>query len=152
MSFADRDGYIWFDGEMVPWREAKVHVLTHTLHYGMGVFEGVRAYETQDKGPAIFRLQDHTDRLFRSAKIMGMDMPFSKEVLNEAQKLVVRENNLHEAYLRPMAFLVQREWGCVRTGLKPMSLWRPGTGPPICLLKHWSRELKFARPPILVTM
>ncbi|MDP1520940.1 branched-chain amino acid transaminase [Porticoccus litoralis] len=105
MSFADRDGYIWFDGEMVPWRDAKVHVLTHTLHYGMGVFEGVRAYETPDSGAAIFRLQDHTDRLFRSAKIMGMKMPYSKEVLNEAQKQVVRENDLHEAYLRPMAFL-----------------------------------------------
>ncbi|WP_461480595.1 branched-chain amino acid transaminase [Porticoccus sp.] len=105
MSFADRDGYIWFDGEMVPWREAKVHVLTHTLHYGMGVFEGVRAYETPDRGAAIFRLQDHTDRLFRSAKIMGMKMPYSKEQLNAAQKQVVIENDLHEAYLRPMAFL-----------------------------------------------
>jgi len=105
MSFADRDGYIWFDGEMVPWRDAKVHVLTHTLHYGMGVFEGVRAYETPESGAAIFRLKDHTDRLFRSAKIMNMQIPFSKEQLNEAQKLVVRENDLHEAYLRPMAFL-----------------------------------------------
>lgn len=105
MSFADRDGYIWFDGEMVPWRDARVHVLTHTLHYGMGVFEGVRAYETVNSGPAIFRLQAHTDRLFRSAKIMAMDMPFSKEQLNEAQKQVVRDNNLHQAYLRPMAFL-----------------------------------------------
>ena len=105
MSFADRDGYICFDCEMVPWRDAKVHVLTHTLHYGMGVFEGVRAYETPDSGAAIFRLQDHTDRLFRSAKIMGMKMPYSKDELNEAQKQVVRENDLHEAYLRPMAFL-----------------------------------------------
>jgi branched-chain amino acid aminotransferase len=118
MSFADRDGYIWFDGEMVPWREAKVHVLTHTLHYGMGVFEGVRAYETEDLGPAIFRLQDHTDRLFRSAKIMGMNMPFSKEQLNEAQKLVVRENDLHEAYLRPMAFLGSEGMGLRADGLQ----------------------------------
>jgi len=118
MSFADRDGYIWFDGEMVPWREAKVHVLTHTLHYGMGVFEGVRAYETEDQGPAIFRLQDHTDRLFRSAKIMGMNMPFSKEQLNEAQKLVVRENDLHEAYLRPMAFLGSEGMGLRADGLQ----------------------------------
>ena len=118
MSFADRDGYIWFDGEMVPWRDAKIHVLTHTLHYGMGVFEGVRAYETEDQGPAIFRLQDHTDRLFRSAKIMGMDMPYSKELLNEAQKLVVRENNLHEAYLRPMAFLGSEGMGLRADGLK----------------------------------
>jgi branched-chain amino acid aminotransferase len=88
---------------MVPWREAKVHVLTHTLHYGMGVFEGVRAYNT-DKGPAIFRLQEHTDRLFRSAKILGMKMPFDKETLNEAQRAVVRENNLESAYIRPMCF------------------------------------------------
>jgi branched-chain amino acid aminotransferase len=103
MSMADRDGVIWYDGEMVPWRDAKTHVLTHTLHYGMGVFEGVRAYKT-DKGPAIFRLQDHTDRLYRSAKIMNMAMPYDKETLNEAQKAVVRENNLESAYIRPMCF------------------------------------------------
>ena len=103
MSMSDRDGLIWFDGEMVPWRDAKVHVLTHTLHYGMGVFEGVRAYET-DKGPAIFKLREHTDRLFRSAHIMRMPMPFDKDTINEAQKAVVKANNLHEAYLRPMVF------------------------------------------------
>ncbi|PIE44027.1 MAG: branched chain amino acid aminotransferase [Gammaproteobacteria bacterium] len=103
MSMADRDGVIWFDGEMVPWREAKTHVLTHTLHYGMGCFEGVRAYET-DQGAAIFKLQAHTDRLFRSAHILQMPMPFAKERLHEAQCAVVRENNLHEAYLRPMVF------------------------------------------------
>jgi branched-chain amino acid aminotransferase len=100
---SDRDGLIWFDGEMIPWRDAKVHVLTHTLHYGMGVFEGVRAYET-DKGPAIFKLREHTDRLFRSAHIMRMPMPFDKNTINEAQKAVVKANNLHEAYLRPMVF------------------------------------------------
>jgi branched-chain amino acid aminotransferase len=103
MSMDDRDGVIWLDGEMVPWREAKVHVLTHTLHYGMGVFEGVRAYKT-DKGAAIFRLQEHTDRLFRSAKILGMDMPFDKDTINEAQIASVRENNLDSAYIRPMCF------------------------------------------------
>lgn len=102
-TMADRDGLIWLDGELVPWREAKVHVLTHTLHYGMGVFEGVRAYKT-DKGTAIFRLQEHTDRLFRSAKILGMGMPFDKETLNEAQRTIVRENNLESAYIRPMCF------------------------------------------------
>ncbi|MEH6469519.1 MAG: branched-chain amino acid transaminase [Porticoccus sp.] len=118
MSFADRDGFIWFDGEMVPWRDAKIHVLTHTLHYGMGVFEGVRAYETPDQGAAIFRLQDHTDRLFRSAKIMGMNMPFSKEQLNEAQRQVVRDNDLHEAYLRPMAFLGSEGMGLRADGLQ----------------------------------
>ncbi|MFT5118413.1 MAG: branched-chain amino acid aminotransferase [Kiritimatiellia bacterium] len=103
MSFADRDGVIWLDGEMVDWREAKVHVLTHTLHYGMGVFEGVRAYET-DQGPAIFRLQEHTDRLFNSAKILDMKIPFSKEQLNEAQIQSVKQNNLSSAYIRPMCF------------------------------------------------
>ncbi|MAL99581.1 branched-chain amino acid transaminase [Hydrocarboniclastica marina] len=104
MSMADRDGLIWFDGELVPWRDAKVHVLTHTLHYGMGCFEGVRAYQTPE-GPAIFRLQEHTDRLFRSAHILNMKMPFTKEQVNDAQIQAVRENGLDEAYLRPMAFL-----------------------------------------------
>ena len=104
MSLADRDGLIWLDGEMVPWREAKVHVLTHTLHYGLGVFEGVRAYRTPDDGTCIFRLQEHTDRLFRSAHILGMPMPFDKETLNQAQRDVVRENGLEEGYLRPMCF------------------------------------------------
>ncbi|SDZ97883.1 branched chain amino acid aminotransferase apoenzyme [Thiothrix caldifontis] len=103
MSMSDRDGLIWLDGEMVPWREAKTHVLTHTLHYGMGVFEGVRAYKTE-QGTAIFRLQDHTDRLFNSAKIMRMPMPYSKEQLNEAQRASVRENKLESAYIRPMCF------------------------------------------------
>ena len=90
MSMAERDGWIWYDGKLVPWREATTHVLTHTLHYGMGVFEGVRCYKT-DAGPAIFRLADHTDRLFRSAQIFGMKIPFSKEEVNEAQKECVRE-------------------------------------------------------------
>jgi len=99
----DRDGVIWFDGEMVPWREAKIHVLTHTLHYGMGVFEGVRAYQT-DQGAAIFRLEEHTDRLFRSAHILGMGIPYDKETLNDAQKQIVHKNNLDSAYIRPMCF------------------------------------------------
>jgi branched-chain amino acid aminotransferase len=88
---------------MVPWREAKVHVLTHTLHYGMGVFEGVRAYAT-DRGPAIFRLKEHTNRLFRSAHILGMKIPYGPEVLNQAQEEAVRKNQLGSAYLRPMCF------------------------------------------------
>ncbi len=103
MSMADRDGVIWLDGELVPWREAKVHVLTHTLHYGMGVFEGVRAYETS-RGPAIFKLQEHTQRLFNSAKILRMDIPWDHDTLCDVQKTVVRENNLQSAYLRPMCF------------------------------------------------
>ncbi|HHO58996.1 MAG TPA: branched chain amino acid aminotransferase, partial [Thiotrichales bacterium] len=102
-TMADRDGVIWFDGELVPWRDAKVHVLTHTLHYGMGVFEGVRAYKAE-QGTAIFRLQAHTDRLFDSAHIMQMKIPFDKEVINEAQRTVVRENKLESAYIRPMCF------------------------------------------------
>ncbi len=102
-SMADRDGVIWFDGELIPWREAKVHVLTHTLHYGMGVFEGVRAYETP-RGTAIFRLQAHTERLFRSAHILGMRLPYDEETVNEATRAVVRENGLASAYIRPMAF------------------------------------------------
>lgn len=102
-SMADRDGVIWYDGKMVNWRDATTHVLTHTLHYGMGVFEGVRAYKTE-QGTAIFRLQEHTDRLFRSAHILGMKMPFDKATISEAQKAAVRENNLESAYLRPMAF------------------------------------------------
>lgn len=103
MTMDDRDGVIWFDGEMVPWREAKVHVLTHTLHYGMGVFEGVRAYQAQ-QGTAIFRLKEHTDRLFRSAHILAMPVPFDRDTLIEAQHRAVNENNLDAAYIRPMFF------------------------------------------------
>ena len=102
-SMADRDGVIWYDGKLVDWRSATTHVLTHTLHYGMGVFEGVRAYKT-DKGAAIFRLQDHTDRLFNSAHILQMKMPFTKQEIMEAQRAAVRENKLESAYIRPMAF------------------------------------------------
>ncbi len=109
MNFSDRDGVIWLDGEMVPWREAKTHVLTHTLHYGMGVFEGVRAYAIQGANQsgsrtAIFRLQEHTDRLFRSAHILGMEMPVDKETMNQAQLAAVRKNQLESAYIRPMCF------------------------------------------------
>jgi len=102
-TMADRDGLIWLDGKMVPWREATTHVLTHTLHYGMGVFEGVRAYKT-GAGAAIFRLQEHTDRLFNSAHILGMPMPFDRETISEAQRAAVRENRLDSAYIRPMCF------------------------------------------------
>ena len=103
MSFSDRVGVIWFDGQMVPWRDAQVHVLTHTLHYGLGVFEGVRAYQT-DRGTAIFRLADHTDRFFGSAHILGMKIPYDAKTLTDAQVAVVRENGLASAYLRPLAF------------------------------------------------
>ena len=117
MSMADRDGLIWFDGEMIPWREANVHVLTHSLHYGMGVFEGVRAYKTPD-GTAIFRLDAHTDRLFDSAHIMGMKIPFTKEQLNEAQRAVVRENKLETAYIRPLVFYGSEGMGIRADNLK----------------------------------
>jgi branched-chain amino acid aminotransferase len=115
MSMADRDGWIWYDGKMVPWRDATTHVLTHTLHYGMGVFEGVRCYKTA-KGPAIFRLRDHTSRLFRSARIFGMQIPFSADELNEAQRACVRENKLDACYIRPIAF-----YGSVAMGVAAKS-------------------------------
>lgn len=113
LSMDDRDGKIWFNGELVEWRSATTHVLTHTLHYGMGVFEGVRAYETPD-GPAIFRLQDHTKRLFNSAKIVGMQLPFTKEQINRAHIDVVKANNLASCYFRPMAY-----YGSGKLGVAP---------------------------------
>ena len=103
MSMADRDGLIWYDGEMVEWRNATTHVLTHSLHYGMGVFEGVRAYETP-AGTAIFRLKEHTDRLFESAHIMGMKIPYTRDEINAATIAAVRDNKLKSAYIRPLAF------------------------------------------------
>ncbi|MDO8705770.1 MAG: branched-chain amino acid transaminase [Sulfuricaulis sp.] len=114
---ADRDGFIWYDGKQVPWREATTHVLTHTLHYGMGVFEGVRAYKTA-KGTAIFRLQAHTDRLFRSAHILGMPMPYDKKTINEATRAAVRENKLESAYIRPMCFYGSEGMGLRADNLK----------------------------------
>jgi len=117
MSMSDRDGVIWYDGKLVPWRDATTHVLTHTLHYGMGVFEGVRAYETT-KGTAIFRLQAHTDRLFRSAHILGMDIPYSKDQINVATLAAVRENKLNSAYIRPMCFYGSEGMGLRADNLK----------------------------------
>ena len=115
-SFADRDGAIWMNGDMVDWRDAKVHVLTHTLHYGVGVFEGVRAYDTS-RGPCIFRLHDHTRRLFDSAKILRLDIPFSESDLNAAQKDVFAFNDLDEGYLRPVAYLGSEAMGLRADGL-----------------------------------
>ncbi len=109
-SMADRDGKIWMDGQLVDWRDAKIHVLTHTLHYGCGVFEGIRAYPTS-KGTAIFRLQDHTDRLFNSAKILRMNIPFTKEAVNEANKEVIRENKLESGYIRPLSWIGSQKLG-----------------------------------------
>lgn len=117
MSMADRDGFIWFDGQLVPWREATIHVLTHSLHYGLAVFEGLRAYKTA-KGTAIFRLKEHTDRLFNSAHIYRMAMPYDRETLMEAQKEVIRANKLEAGYLRPIAFYGSEKMGLSPKGLK----------------------------------
>jgi branched-chain amino acid aminotransferase len=117
MSMSDRDGFIWQDGNLVPWREATTHVLTHSLHYGMAVFEGVRAYKTE-RGTAIFRLKDHTERLKRSAHIFQMQMPFDAETLNEAQKEVIRANKLESGYLRPLAFYGSEKMGVSPKGAK----------------------------------
>ncbi|MCK9386938.1 MAG: branched-chain amino acid transaminase [Sulfuritalea sp.] len=113
MSMSDRDGFIWYDGKLVPWRDATTHVLTHSLHYGLAVFEGLRAYKTVS-GTAIFRLKEHTDRLFNSAHIYRMPMPYDKATLMEAHKEVVRANQLESCYLRPIAF-----FGSEKMGISP---------------------------------
>ncbi len=121
MSMSDRDGFIWYDGKLVPWRDATTHVLTHSLHYGLAVFEGVRAYKTDVSsglGTAIFRLKEHTQRLFNSAKIYQMAMPYSKEEIMEAQREVVRANNLESCYLRPLAFYGSEKMGVSPKGAK----------------------------------
>ena len=110
MSMSDRDGKIWMDGELVEWRDAKIHVLSHTLHYGCGAFEGVRAYKT-DKGTAIFRLREHTERLFNSAKILRMKIPFTHAQVEAAQCEVVRVNKLESAYLRPLTWIGDKKLG-----------------------------------------
>ena len=109
-SMSDRDGKIWMDGQMVEWRDAKIHVLTHTLHYGCGAFEGVRAYKTQ-QGTAIFRLQEHTERLINSAKILRMKLPFTQEQLEQAQVDVVRANQLESGYIRPLTWIGDKKLG-----------------------------------------
>ncbi len=129
MSFSDRDGVIWMDGEMVPWRDATTHVLTHTLHYGMGVFEGVRAYKASG-GTAIFRLREHTLRLFQSAHILGMKIPFDQQTLIDAQVESIRQNKLETGYLRPMAFYGSEGMGIRADNLKVhviVAAWEWGT-------------------------
>ena len=113
MSMADLDGVIWYDGKMVPWRDATTHVLTHSLHYGLAVFEGLRAYKTPD-GPAIFRLTEHVDRLYNSAHIYMMKIPFERDVVLDACRAVVKENGLESCYVRPIAF-----YGSERMGVSP---------------------------------
>ncbi len=129
MSFSDRDGVIWMDGEMIPWRDATTHVLTHTLHYGMGVFEGVRAYRAEG-GTAIFRLREHTQRLFHSAHILRMKIPFDQQTLIDAQVESIRQNKLESGYLRPMAFYGSEGMGIRADNLKVhviVASWEWGT-------------------------
>lgn len=129
MSMADRDGVIWYDGEMVPWRDANTHILTHTLHYGLGVFEGLRAYETE-QGAAIFRLQEHTDRLFNSAHIFMMKMPYDKAAIKQAQCDVVKQNQLASGYIRPIVFYGSEAMGLSATTLSvhvAIAAWSWGT-------------------------
>jgi branched-chain amino acid aminotransferase len=111
---ADRDGQIWYDGQLVPWRNATTHVLTHSLHYGLAVFEGLRAYNTA-RGTAIFRLREHTERLLNSAHIYRMKIPYGCETLMNAQKEVVRANRLESCYVRPIAF-----YGSEKMGVSPV--------------------------------
>ena len=117
MDLSKISGEIWFDGKMIDWQDANTHLLTHTLHYGLGVFEGVRAYETEN-GPSIFRLQDHTERLFKSAATVNMDIPFSKERINIAHQDVIKANKLTEAYIRPMCFYGSEGMGLRADNLK----------------------------------
>ena len=117
MSMADRDGKIWMDGALVDWRDAKVHVLTHTLHYGCGAFEGVRAYETP-AGTAVFRLREHTERLFNSAKILRMKIPFTVEQVMDAQREVLRANGLKSGYIRPLTWIGSEKLGVSPKGCK----------------------------------
>ncbi|HHB92373.1 MAG TPA: branched-chain amino acid transaminase [Thioploca sp.] len=129
MGMEDRDGVIWLDGKMIPWRDAKVHVLTHTLHYGMGVFEGLRAYQTE-QGTAIFRLQEHTRRLFDSAHILGMKILYDQQTINDVCCAAVRENNLSSAYIRPMCFYGSEGMGLRADNLKVHTIvaaWNWGT-------------------------
>jgi len=121
---------IWMDGKLVPWNEANIHVLTHTLHYGLGVFEGIRCYNSKEKGPAIFRLQEHVDRLFQSAVILGIDVPFSNKEIHDAIIQVVRENKLEECYIRPIVFLGDNKMGLNPKGVDvhcAIAAWQWGT-------------------------
>jgi len=116
MSMSQKDGWIWFDGALKPWAQCATHVLTHTLHYGLGVFEGVRAYSTS-RGTAVFRLGDHTKRLMQSAHILGIDMPYSREELEAAQLEVLRANKLRQAYIRPLVFMGSERMGVSTEGV-----------------------------------
>lgn len=126
----EKSELIWLDGKWVPWHEANVHVLTHTLHYGLGVFEGIRCYQTEDGKSAIFRLKEHVDRLFNSAVILGLDVPFSKEEVSRTTVEVVRRNRLLECYIRPIVFLGHNKMGLNPKGVDvrvAIAAWPWGT-------------------------
>jgi branched-chain amino acid aminotransferase len=156
MSMADRDGFIWYDGKLVPWRSATTHVLTHSLHYGLGVFEGLRAYKTSE-GTAIFRLKEHTDRMLNSAHIYMMKIPYDRETLMEAQKEVVRANKLDSCYVRPIAF-----YGSEKMGVSPKGAtvhvaiaawpWGAYLGPEAIAKGIRVKTASFARHHVNVTM
>ena len=121
---------IWMDGKLVPWNKANIHVMTHTLHYGLGVFEGIRCYNCKEKGPAIFRLQEHVDRLFQSAVILGIDVPFSNKEIHDAIIQVVLENKLEECYIRPIVYLGDNKMGLNPKGVDvhcAIAAWQWGT-------------------------
>jgi len=124
----EKSAWIWLDGRFVPWGEANVHVLTHTLHYGLGVFEGIRCYRTDDGSSAVFRLPEHNRRLFDSAHILGLRIPYSREELAEACVETVRRNALDECYIRPLAFLGDGEMGLAATNPVRVAIaaWRWG--------------------------
>jgi branched-chain amino acid aminotransferase len=156
MSMADRDGLIWYDGKLVPWRNATTHVLTHSLHYGLAVFEGIRAYKTTN-GTAIFRLREHIDRLFNSAHIYMMKLPYSRDTLMEANKEVVRANGLESCYLRPLAFYGSEKMGVSPTGARvhvAIAAWPWGAylGPEALANGIRVKTSSYARHHINVTM
>lgn len=130
MSMSDRDGHIWYDGKLVPWRDATTHVLTHTLHYGMGCFEGIRAYRTDDGVTAIFRLEEHIDRLFNSAHIFQMRMPWDRQTVMDACRETVRANGLESGYIRPLVFYGSEGMGIAANKLSThliVAAWSWGT-------------------------
>ncbi len=130
MSMSDRDGHIWYDGKLVPWRDATTHVLTHTLHYGMGCFEGIRAYRTADGQTAIFRLEDHVERLFNSAHIFQMKMPWDRQTVADACRETVKANGLESGYIRPLVFYGSEGMGIAANTLSThliVAAWSWGT-------------------------
>ena len=156
MSMADRDGYIWYDGKLVPWRSATTHVLTHSLHYGLGIFEGLRAYKTP-KGTAIFRLKEHTQRMLNSAHIYMMKIPYGLDELMEAQKEVVRANRLESCYVRPIAFYGSEKMGVSPKGASvhvAIAAWPWGAylGPEALAKGIRVKTASFARHHVNVTM